>query len=259
MNAVFDQAEFARALRAADLPPPAGIVAWNGSNVAQRFSVYRNNVVTSLINAIGAKFPVVEQLVGSEFFKAMARVYVADHPPTSPRMALYGDDFPAFVEQFEPARCLPYLAGVAALEAARVRAFHAADAQALGPSEFGSLDPERLCDLTITLHPSLTIVRSKFAIVSLWAAHNGALDIAAVDPFMPEDALVARPRLDVEVTRLDPGIATFIERLGAGFALGDAALDAIATAPGLQLSTALQVLVNTGVASGISRYLENFA
>jgi hypothetical protein len=55
-------------------------------------------------------------------------------------------DFPDFIEQFEPASSVPYLADVARLEMLRVRAFHAADADPLtARSGRASLaDPERL-------------------------------------------------------------------------------------------------------------------
>ncbi len=46
----------------------------------------------------------VEKIVGEEFFAAMARVFVMKRPPRSPLLANYGDDFPAFIAAFEPAR-----------------------------------------------------------------------------------------------------------------------------------------------------------
>ncbi|MBP8278840.1 MAG: putative DNA-binding domain-containing protein, partial [Propionivibrio sp.] len=39
------QTTFAAALLDPDLAPPNGLIAWNGSDPARRFAVYRNNVV----------------------------------------------------------------------------------------------------------------------------------------------------------------------------------------------------------------------
>ena len=69
----------------------------------RRFGVYRNNVYSSLIDVLQARFPVVSRLVGEEFFRAMARVYVEQEPPRSAVLLRYGASFPDFVASFAPA------------------------------------------------------------------------------------------------------------------------------------------------------------
>ena len=119
-----------RAARSRSARCPDGLAAWNGSDPAARFAVHRNNVVASLVDALAETFPVSQELVGEEFFRAMAKALRAAHRRRARCvLATYGDAFPAFVERFPPAQALPYLADVARLEMARVRAFHAADAQ----------------------------------------------------------------------------------------------------------------------------------
>ena len=80
------------------------------------------------MKASSSRFPVVEKIVGEEFFAAMARALRASIRRVRRCLSGYGDEFPAFVAAFEPAREFAYLADVARLEAARTRAFHAADA-----------------------------------------------------------------------------------------------------------------------------------
>ncbi len=70
------QASFAAALLDAGKPVPEGVTSHTGNQPARRFAVYRNNVVASLVKALGARFPVVSRIVGEEFFNAMARVFV---------------------------------------------------------------------------------------------------------------------------------------------------------------------------------------
>ena len=64
-------------------------------------------------------FPVVKRLVGDKYFHAMANVFLLREPPFSPLLIHYGETFAAFVEEFEAAKPLPYLADVARLEYAR--------------------------------------------------------------------------------------------------------------------------------------------
>src|SRR5260221_12446533 len=115
------EVSFADALLDAEHPIPCGITAHNAAIPTRRFAVYRNNVMAGLGKALKGRFPVVEKIVGEEFFAAMAGVFVQERPPRSPLLAAYGDDFPAFIAAFETAQDLPYLSDVARLEAERTR------------------------------------------------------------------------------------------------------------------------------------------
>lgn len=245
------QSEFAAALLNPARPCPPELKTWNGSDPAARLAVYRNNVTTSLVDALATTFPVVQELVGETFFRAMARLFVRSSPPSSPILVHYGADFPAFIAGFAPASDLPYLADVARLEYLRVRACHAADAPVADAAELAALlgDPERLGGLRLVLQPALALLRSPFAVVSLWAAHQGALDIARVEPGRAENALVLRNGLEVEVIGLPPGEALFVARLQAGASLGQAAGEAAARHPELDMVAPLAQLICTGAIS----------
>ena len=246
------QREFAQALLRPETTAPDGLLTWNGSDASQRFAIYRNNVTVSLIDALVAAYPVVMQLVGETFFREMARIYVRLHPPCSRIMLTYGHRFPGFIESFAPASDLPYLADVARLERARRRAYHAADTPPLGPSAYAALDPEALGLLTVRLHPSAAILQSAFAIVSLWAAHQGLMAIEAVDPCRPEDALIVRPDLEVDVVRLAPGVAVFLTSLEAGATVADAVASALGQSPEFDITTGLATLMASGVSAAFS-------
>jgi uncharacterized protein (UPF0276 family) len=98
---------FAETLLDPRAPIPAGLRTWNGSDPARRFDVHRNNVVTSLTAALAATFPVVLELVGADFFQAMAREFVRAAPPASPVLAEYGEAFADFVAGFRRRRACP--------------------------------------------------------------------------------------------------------------------------------------------------------
>lgn len=248
------QAELAAALLDPTRPCPGGLKTWNGSDPAARLAVYRNNVVVSLVDALGETFPVVQALVGKEFFRAMARLHVRAAPPRTRILAHYGADFPAFVAGFAPAADLPYLADVARLEWLRVRACHAADVPVADSAALAALlgNPEHLPGLRLVLQPALALLRSPFAVVSLWAAHQGALDIARVDPGHAENALVLRHGLEVEVIGLAPGETLFVARLQEGASLGQAAGEATARHPDLDMAAPLARLLRAGAISQFS-------
>lgn len=252
-EAATHQATFAAALLDPALPCPAGLRVWNASDPARRLAVYRNNVVSSLIDALAETFPVVQELVGVEFFRAMASVFVRQSPPRSRVLVQYGQGLPDFIAGFEPARDVGYLADVARLEFARVSAYHAADADAVARETvaLALASDERVGELRLSLQPSLAVVESAYAVVSLWAAHQGTADIGSIDPAVAEDALVLREALDVLVLRLPPGGARFVRAVQCGKCLGDAAVDATAAAPDFDLSATLALLLGHGALTSI--------
>ncbi|MCJ7555815.1 MAG: putative DNA-binding domain-containing protein [Gammaproteobacteria bacterium] len=247
------QQEFFAPLLDPEMPAPAGLTTWNGSDPQARYGVYRNNVVSSLIDALADTFPVTRELVGEEFFRAMAGIYVRQQPPRSQVLAFYGESLPQFIEQFPPAASVPYLADVARLELLRVRAFHAADTEEFPAETFARHlgQAEDLSTVYLTLHPSLGLLRSPYAVTSLWAAHQGITDIAKVDPYKPEQALVIRIGLDVQVRRIDVAVFDFVVRLDQGESLGNASDQTHKTHPEFELVSALGFLVQLGGISGI--------
>jgi Putative DNA-binding domain len=210
------QRGFAAALLDPELPVPSGLVGPDGEPSSRRFAVYRNNVVTGLIEALKAAFPAVRRIVGADFFVAMARAYVAKEPPDSPIMLNYGAGFPEFIRLFEPAMTLPYLADVARLERAWSEAYHAREATPIDPRDFKVIAPDRLAAMQLRIHPSLRIVRSRFPALTMWQMNVEGGVPAPVDLSFGEDVLVLRPRRDVEVRSIPGGSPEFIEALVEG-------------------------------------------
>ncbi|NTG36283.1 DUF2063 domain-containing protein [Agrobacterium rhizogenes] len=236
---VTTQAEFATALLDTDRAVPEGLTAWNGLRPERRFGVYRDNVVAGLIGALASRFPVAENIVGKDFFAAMAHEFVRLHPPQSPLLLAYGDDFADFVETFEPAGDIDYLPDVIRLEAARGKAYHAADAAPLDPVLLAAIEPERLASLVFVLHPSASILRSPFPMVTIWAMNAGEMELRPIDNWNGEDALVVRPEMMVEIHRLPAGGAVFLEVLAGRADLATAVEAAVAIAPDFDLSANL--------------------
>ena len=74
-------------------------------------------------------FPVTLQLVGEEFFRAMAQIFVRQHPPRLTCAGRYGGALPHFIARFAPAGCVGAVSGRrGAPRWLRLGALHAADA-----------------------------------------------------------------------------------------------------------------------------------
>ena len=240
-------AVFAPALLDPDRATPAAVAGPNGKAVRKRYNVYRNNVTVSLINALAATFPATQRITGVEFFRGMARFHVRATAPTSPLLFEYGRDFPDFIERYEHARSMAWLADIARIERAWLDAYHSADAKPLSPQALASIPPELLADAVLTAHPATRILRSRFSAVTIFAANRNDDTVGQIEANGPEDALLTRPGLDVIVRRLPPGGAVFLLRLIAGEPLGAAAAAAFADSPKFDLLANIAGMIEAGV------------
>jgi len=228
-------AEFAAALLNSAATLPTDIRNCNRVAASRRFAIYRNNVKVALIDALADCYPVVNALVGEDFFRAMAREFAHRNTPRSPIMAEYGGGLADFIESFAPASTLPYLSDVARLEWQRVLAWNAADAVALTAKDLTPLlsNPNRLIRTSWHFHPSFSMVESSFATVSLWLAHEHAdssqlrASLACIDLLKAEAALVLRQHLNVVVLKIQPAQAAFVAALQSGRTLGNAVEEAL--------------------------------
>lgn len=243
--------DFSRALVDPNIPPPSGLREVGGRIPVRRFNVYRNNVIVSLCEALAQTFPVTRQVVGDEFFAAMAREFVLAHPPRSPVMSGYGEEFPDFVRAFDPAQSVAYLAELAQLEFLRIEAFHAADAAPLSNDALADLPPDQLFDLRFKVHPATRLLTSSFAVASLWFAHHGLGNLEDVEPSRPEAVLITRPELSVQLYHLSDGLWLFLSMLLAGEPMGVAAQRALSLDPEHDLTTGLTILLDSGAATAI--------
>jgi hypothetical protein len=242
---------FVRALMDPTLPPPAALAGSVEHRVQRRFAVYRNNVAVSLSRALRAAYPATARVVGDAFFAATARAYVTGHIPERPALIAYGAGFAEFLERFPPALRTPYLPDLARLERARLVAYHAADAEPLDPGRLAAVPPDQLMHLRFALAPATAIVRSRFPVVTVWMMNSGLRELGPVDFSAPEDALVSRPGIDVEVRLLRPGAARFLLAVSDGTTLGAAAGQAFAEEPTFDLAASLADSLAAGIFSAL--------
>lgn len=233
------QTVFGHALLNPDAPVPAGVIDPEGRVSVKRFNVYRNNVVASLTDALVVAFPAVHKLVGDEFFRAMAKLYLREHPPTSPVMSQYGAAFPRFLRRFKPVAHLRYLPDVARLEIALRESYHAADHIPLDPAFLSAIAPDQLGTLELRLAPSARLIDSRWPIAAIWARNMSDPNTAL--PEGGQDVLVARPEFDPLPIALPKGAFAFFSALSDGQTLAAAAGVASLASETFDPSEALQL------------------
>lgn len=246
--------EFAQAFRqglgTGRLPP--GLTAPAPEEAARRFAVYRNNVAHGLIQALRARFPAIERLVGPEFFAAMAREFIRACPPDGPILQRWGGAMPSFLQEFPPVRGLPYLADIARIEIARGQAYHAADAEPVPPEKLRAAALKAPDTMRLHLHPSVRILHLACPGGAIWAAQQpGGPPPPPPEDWGPQSVLIARRGWhEVTVTVLAASDAAFTEAILAGKSFAQAVRKAQETGKKFDPVSALSSLLQAGLITG---------
>jgi hypothetical protein len=244
-NLAHVQEAFAGALADPLRTIPEGLLgpsAWD----AGRFAIYRNNIAVSLTEALVSHFPVCHRIVGDRFFTWIAQEFVAGHKPATPLLMSYGDDLPAFIESFEPAGDVPYLADMARLELAWIRAYHSLEQVPLGVEALKPLSLKDLMAARMVLHPSAQLVRSSYPIATIWAMHQPDNEPVALQECEDEQVLVLRPAAEVLMHRLPAGGAVFLSAIEGNEPIGRSGELALVDSPEFDFGSSLVNLFAAG-------------
>ena len=242
------QDAFSRALFdpecAGDYPPDVAALARQPA-----FAVYRNTVMKGCIDALQANYPCVSRLVGDEWFRSVAALYVRAHPPTRTTMVDYGEHFAQFLAQFEPTQQLPYLPGVAQLDRFWTEAHIARDEDGLDFDELAVSSIDSL--MSQALRPVASARWAWFAlqpVFTIWQRNRatGPIDDSAID-WQGEGALLMRRDGVVRWFGLDAAQHALVDACARGCVLSDAAAAALEVDPQVDPSHVMGPLLAAGV------------
>ncbi len=215
---------------------------------APGLAVYRNNVARAAVEALARAYPAVHRLVGERFFSAMAAAFRETAPPRSPVLALYGDGFDSFIEQFEPAASLPYLPDIARLDRVWLLAHHAPDRPALEMRDVIAAGNGALAGLRLGPHPASQILAFDLPVYSIWRTNREDRQVSRIRlADGAETALVWRQSGEVRHRKTSAGEHVLLNALFSGAALEEACAAAHAIAPGSDPASAAFSLIRAGV------------
>lgn len=217
--------------------------------VATALDIYRNNYCGNLHDALASAYPVINQLVGDDFFRFLVRKFIAQYPSCNANLHHFGAELADFLTTFEPVQKLVYLADVAALEWACHRAYFADDAAMLDINKLAQIPPEQYSDLIMRIHPACQVVRSRYPINAIWHAHqsgeNGDFHIELDSG--TSIVLVSRIADVVQVNELEEDDAAWLHEIQAGHAMGVASDSTLERFPDFDLHAALLKLVKQNI------------
>lgn len=148
------------------------ILQKNGIPSRERIDIYRKSVYGALLNALAGIYPVVQKLVGDEFFDRMMQKYIDDYPSCSPDLADFGDRVPEFLDGFEPIAQIPYLHDIARLEWAWHRIFHAKDEEGFDFTQLEHVPEPDQGKIFFMLPDESVLIHSLYPIIKIWQVNQ---------------------------------------------------------------------------------------
>ncbi len=208
----------------------------------RHLQVYRNNIFTSLTEALRAVYPVVTRLVGEGFLKYAAHEFIRRYPPMSGNLHDFGSEFADFLAGFAPAKDLVYLPDVALLEWAYHEVFHAADPLSADIGGLRHVAPEAYGQLRFSLHASARLLASAYPVLHIWQVnqsdYNGGSTVKLSEGGVK--LLVKRKGIAVEFENLSEAAYDFLSACAKGSTFAQASSAALATEPGFDLAQTLR-------------------
>jgi len=166
------QRRFAAAVTGDDCGPVSAELRACGIDARARLGIYRRQWHATFARTLALQFPVIERLVGGEYFQRLSREFQTVQPSRSGDLQHIGAPFAAFLKQRFNGGPYEYFADVADLEWAIEESSIAPAAPAFDPQALSSVAPAQYADLLFEFHPACRLVSSCYPVLDIWRANQ---------------------------------------------------------------------------------------
>ena len=215
------QRQFVREILHRDSTDLVSQVIANGVDPERRLSIYRTNARENFALALEAAFPLLLRCTGSAEFRQLAWAYQRACPSTAGNLFHLGARLSGFLAGHLRGTDDEYLIDVARLEWAVQESLVAADgASALNLAALSEVPADRHADIRFLLHPSVRLLRTRYALFGPWEALQAGQTVAPVAPDA-ECLLVRRLAAGIQLQRLGSDDLDWLSALQQGDLLGE--------------------------------------
>jgi hypothetical protein len=213
-------------LDAAPLDIAADIRA-DGVSATARLDIYRAHLRATFLRTLTLEYPVIERLVGREYFARLALEFQAAHASRCGDLQPIGAPFAAFLRARFGGGRYDYWADVAALEWAYQEVQIAPETADFNCDLLRHIDGADYARLHFELHPACRLVASAYPVLDIWHANQTGCESTPIIDLASgaTHALVHRRAHNVQFHRLSAASFALLAALAQSLTLG-AALDA---------------------------------
>lgn len=251
MSALHDlQARFRDAVLSGETGALTNDIRTEGPRLSRRLGIYRNNVFSNQREALRTIYPVIERLVGREFFKHLADEYLRRHGSPAGDLNGLGEHLAGFLAAFPGADSLVYLPDTARLEWLVHKVYHAPERAGRAIARLAAVPDDRYEDLRFYLHPARALFASSYPVDRIWRvnqAGQGQIDDETSHVHLDSGGvclLVARRELHVTLRAVEAGEWAFLQSIAAAHPFGEACNAAFELDPAFDINAVLARLIN---------------
>jgi Putative DNA-binding domain len=218
-----------------------------GRDPARRLAIHGRHYRASLVAAVQSKFRATAWLLGTPVLFEAAQEFVQQHPPGSPCIAEYGEQFPHFLSQHAGAARVPYLYSFAQLEWHLGQVAIAIDRPAATRDALSALEINTLMDTCLALQGGLRYLHSPWPVDELMKLYLS--DTAPSEYCLVSEDIwleVQGARGDFHFSRLDAAKFVFRKAILQGKSIGNAVEQALEVDARFDIGRAFTTLIDSG-------------
>jgi hypothetical protein len=218
-----------------------------GRDPRRRLAIHQRHYRSSLVAAIRTKFPATAWLLGMPFLDEAAQEFVRQHPPATPCIAEYGEEFPRFLSTYLGGARVPYLCSFAELEWHLGQVAIAVDQPALALDVFSTVEINTLMDTNLMLQAGLRYLHASWPVDGLMKLYltdtaPAQYRLEPADVWLEVRGAPGEFRID----RLDTANFVFRKAVLDGHSIGAAGERALDANTGFDVGRAFTTLVRSG-------------
>jgi hypothetical protein len=138
----------------------------------QQLAIYQNNVRGALQTSLAQVYPVCRKILGENYFKQLASVYIKKYPSRQHDLNDYGEYFSDFIylqyQQRSELNDFSYLSDLVQLEWFYHHVYYAAQGSMFDFSAFSQLTQQQQAQSIFQIVPCLKFISSSYPILSIW-------------------------------------------------------------------------------------------
>lgn len=143
---------------------------------ANNISIYRNNIMTTLMSTLQNIYPLIVALLGDDYFHMIAKEYVKRYPSLQPNLHEYGEYLSRFLSEYEPLHNYPYLKEVAEFEWICHTLYFAEDSNDFDIDFLKTLSEKDYDHLHLKLNPASSLAIYTYPLLKIIDLCNGTID-----------------------------------------------------------------------------------
>ena len=221
--------------------------------------IYQQSSIANIMHSMKLTYPVIEKLVGHDFFNGTCRQFIRLHWPITANMEDYGFEFANFLEEFKHTRQITYLSDVARLEWLFHQSSLADDSITIDWLRLSQVPADDALALKFVLAPSVRLFSSSFPVNDIWQMNqecslddpNSSVNIN-LESSQKVSLLLFRKHLKVDILVVTPEEFALLELLMNKQTLANA-IEVVATVNDTcSLDDLIQKYIELGVICGFT-------